>query len=205
MRKWPRLHLQTKMTYPSPNASMYPAHSPKAQDTCGAAFPVKQLNPVKSRFITSELSVHEFHTSMEYCIELASSFESQFRALITWYSCDLLPVFPCLQNRLIKMRWVGRIFKRQVEARLEGGDEQLHINTEQNKEMNTPSIINIGPWIMCTQFPGKFYSCSCFPQFCHSCASLYTQCEIPVQLQSLKISTLTITWIWNICSSQKQK
>lgn len=121
MRKWPRLHLQTKMTYPSPNASMYPAHSPKAQDTCGAAFPVKQLNPVKSRFITSELSVHEFHTSMEYCIELASSFESQFRALITWYSRDLLPVFPCLQNRLIKMRWVGRIFKRQVEVRLEGG------------------------------------------------------------------------------------
>lgn len=121
MRKWPRLHLQTKMTYPSPNASMYPAHSPKAQDTCRAAFPVKQLNPVKSRFITSELSVHEFHTSMEYCIELASSFESQFRALITWYSRDLLPVFPCLQNRLIKMRWVGKIFKRQVEARLEGG------------------------------------------------------------------------------------
>lgn len=180
MRKWPRLHLQTKMTYPSPNASMYPAHSPKAQDTCGAAFPVKQLNPVKSRFITSELSVHEFHTSMEYCIELASSFESQFGALITWYSRDLLPVFPCLQNRLIKMRWVGRIFKRQVEARLEGGaDEQLHINTEQNKEMNTPSIINIGPELCAHNFLVN----STLAHVSRSSATVVQVCTLSVRFQ----------------------
>lgn len=52
------------------------------------------------------------------------------------------------------MRRVGRIFKRQVEARLAGwgADEQLHINTEQNKEMNTLSIINISPELCAHNF-----------------------------------------------------
>lgn len=179
MRKWPRLHLQTKTTYPTANACMYPAHSPKAQDTCGAAFPVKQMNPVKSRFILSVPSVHEFHTSMEYCIELASSFESQFRALITWYSRDLLPVFPCLQNRLIKMRWVGWIFKRQVEARLGGGDEQLHINTEQNKEINTPSIINISPELCAHNFLVN----STLAHVSRSSATVVQVCTLSVRFQ----------------------